>query len=61
MTPGSTSGAGAPPSLRRSLGRWDLIAIGVNQVIGGAVFLIPAQIVLHVGGWRPRPPRCSSS
>jgi len=24
------------------LGRWDLMAIGVNQVIGGAVFLMPA-------------------
>lgn len=43
----------AAPSLRRSLGRWDLTAIGVNQVIGGAVFIMPAQVVLHVGGWSP--------
>src|SRR5262245_21873679 len=26
------------PQLRRALGRWDLTAIGVNQVIGGAIF-----------------------
>ena len=29
------------PTLRRALGRWDLTAIGVNQVIGGAIFLMP--------------------
>jgi basic amino acid/polyamine antiporter, APA family len=40
-------------SLRRSLGRLDLTAIGVNQVIGGAVFLIPAQIAFLLGGWSP--------
>jgi Amino acid permease len=41
------------PSLRRCLGRWDLTAIGINQVIGGAVFLVPAQIAFLVGGWSP--------
>jgi hypothetical protein len=30
------------PALRRELGRWDLTAIGVNQVIGGAVFAQPS-------------------
>ncbi len=39
------------PSLRRELGRWDLTAIGVNQVIGGAVFLVPATLALHLGSW----------
>jgi basic amino acid/polyamine antiporter, APA family len=43
----------AEPSLRRSLGRLDLTAIGVNQVIGGAVFLVPAQIAFLLGGWSP--------
>ena len=33
------------PTLRRALGRWDLTAIGVNQVIGGAIFLMPSQLV----------------
>lgn len=37
--------------LRRALGRWDLTAIGINQVIGGAIFLIPAQIAAEIGTW----------
>jgi APA family basic amino acid/polyamine antiporter len=37
--------------LRRELGRWDLTAIGVNQVIGGAVFAMPATVAGVVGGW----------
>jgi len=40
-------------TLRRALGRWDLTALGVNQVIGGAVFLIPSQVALAVGAWSP--------
>jgi amino acid transporter len=31
-------------TLKRALGRWDLTAIGVNQVIGGAIFLVPSQV-----------------
>jgi basic amino acid/polyamine antiporter, APA family len=41
------------PSLRRELGRWDLTAIGINQVIGGAVFAMPAALAAIVGGWSP--------
>src|SRR5690349_7468825 len=41
------------PSLRRELGKWDLTAIGVNQVIGGAVFGLPATIAANAGGWSP--------
>jgi hypothetical protein len=37
--------------LRRELGKWDLTAIGVNQVIGGAVFLMPALLVAQIGAW----------
>jgi amino acid transporter len=39
--------------LRRELGRWDLTAIGINQVIGGAVFALPAALASLVGGWSP--------
>jgi len=39
------------PSLRRELGRWDLTALGVNQVIGGAVFLLPATLAARIGSW----------
>jgi APA family basic amino acid/polyamine antiporter len=39
------------PALRRELGKWDLTAIGVNQVIGGAVFLMPALVAARIGAW----------
>lgn len=45
----------APPTaaLRRELGKWDLTAIGVNQVIGSAVFALPGALAASVGGWSP--------
>lgn len=43
----------AQPALRRALGRWDLTAIGINQVIGGAIFLMPSQLAARVGNWGP--------
>jgi len=48
-----TTAAGTPPALRRALGRWDLTAIGVNQVIGGAVFALPAAVAANTGTWSP--------
>jgi len=39
--------------LRRALGRWDLTAIGVNQVIGSSIFLLPAQVAAQIGLWSP--------
>jgi basic amino acid/polyamine antiporter, APA family len=39
--------------LRRELGAWDLTAIGVNQVIGGAVFGLPSLIFANTGAWSP--------
>lgn len=47
LTP--SSGAG----LRRELGKWDLSAIGINQVIGGAVFAMPATVAAYSGRWSP--------
>jgi APA family basic amino acid/polyamine antiporter len=41
------------PTLRRALGKWDLTAIGVNQVIGAAIFLLPADVARLVGSWGP--------
>jgi APA family basic amino acid/polyamine antiporter len=45
----------APPTsaLRRELGKWDLTAIGVNQVIGSAVFALPGTLAASIGGWSP--------
>jgi APA family basic amino acid/polyamine antiporter len=45
--------ASSAPTLRRTLGRWDLTAIGINQVIGGAIFLWPSQVAAAVGAWSP--------
>ena len=39
--------------LRRELGRWDLTAIGVNQVIGGSVFALAASLAANTGSWSP--------
>jgi basic amino acid/polyamine antiporter, APA family len=41
------------PTLRRELGRWDVTAIGVNQVIGSAVFVQPALLAALIGAWSP--------
>ncbi len=41
------------PGLRRELGKWDLTAIGINQTIGGAIFLLPSQLAAQVGNWSP--------
>jgi amino acid transporter len=41
------------PALRRALGKWDLTAIGVNQVIGSAIFLLPANVAKEIGPWGP--------
>jgi amino acid transporter len=38
-------------TLKRALGRWDLTAIGVNQVIGGSIFLLPSQVAIIFGTW----------
>src|SRR3954469_17351885 len=43
----------AVSQLRRELGRWDLTAIGINQVIGGAVFAMPAALAAIMGAWSP--------
>ena len=47
------AGAAEQPGLRRALGKWDLTAIGVNQVIGSAIFLLPADVAKQVGPWGP--------
>jgi APA family basic amino acid/polyamine antiporter len=46
-----TASTSSAPTLRRELGRWDLTAIGVNQVIGGAVFALPAALAAASGRW----------
>jgi APA family basic amino acid/polyamine antiporter len=47
------AGPSEAPALRRALGKWDLTAIGVNQVIGSAIFLLPANVAKEIGPWGP--------
>jgi APA family basic amino acid/polyamine antiporter len=48
-------GEGTPATARpgltplRSLGQWDLTAIGVNQVVGAGIFVLPAAVAALVG------------
>jgi APA family basic amino acid/polyamine antiporter len=51
MTP--TPPSASAPTLRRELGRWDLTAIGINQVIGGGIFAQPAALAAYAGAWSP--------
>jgi basic amino acid/polyamine antiporter, APA family len=41
------------PTLCRAVGRWDLTALGINQVIGGGIFLVPAPLAALLGTWSP--------
>ncbi|MGD8815810.1 MAG: APC family permease [Acidobacteriota bacterium] len=41
--------AGSRPALVRAMGRWDLTAVGVNQVIGSGIFVMPASVAAVVG------------
>jgi amino acid transporter len=45
----TATGRAEAPGLRRVLGRWDLTAIGVNQVVGSGIFVLPATIAVLVG------------
>ena len=47
------AGVSEAPALRRALGKWDLTAIGVNQVIGSAIFLLPRDVAGQIGPWGP--------
>jgi len=40
---------GKRPTLVRAMGRWDLTAVGVNQVIGSGIFVMPAAVAAAVG------------
>ena len=39
----------APEPLNRSLGLWDVVAIGINGVIGTGIFLLPGSVAAMMG------------
>jgi APA family basic amino acid/polyamine antiporter len=50
---GNLSASASALKLRRELGKWDLAAIGINQVIGSAIFILPSQVAAQLGNWSP--------
>lgn len=53
VPPAAIASSAPAPKLRRELGKWDLTAIGINQVIGSAVFILPSQVAAQLGAWSP--------
>jgi amino acid transporter len=45
--------ATAQPELVRAIGRWSLVALVINCIIGSGIFGLPALIAGHLGGWAP--------
>jgi len=48
VEPGPQDVAGERPALVRAMGRWDLTAVGVNQVIGSGIYVLPATVAALV-------------
>jgi amino acid transporter len=53
VTSSVRDGAAPGAALRRELGQWDLTAVGINQVIGAAIFAQPSLYAASVGAWSP--------
>ena len=51
MTQGA-SGATAP-QLVRAIGRWSMVALAVNCILGSGIFGLPAPVAAYVGKWSP--------
>src|SRR3982750_3931004 len=46
-------GASGQPELVRAIGRWSLVALTVNCIIGSGIFGLPAVIAGQLGRWAP--------
>jgi basic amino acid/polyamine antiporter, APA family len=53
MSQEMTTPARQPTRLLRDLGVWDLAAIGINGVIGGGIFILPATVAQLLGTAAP--------
>jgi len=40
-----------PPSFRRAVSRWEIVALALNDVIGSGVYLLPAAAAALLGPW----------
>ena len=41
------------PQLIRAIGRWSMVALAVNCIIGSGIFGLPSVVAGFVGGWSP--------
>jgi basic amino acid/polyamine antiporter, APA family len=54
LTAGAAEARPAPaPRLIRAIGRWDLVAVIVNSIIGSGIFGLPAAVAGLTGAWSP--------
>ena len=51
MTPGPRDDQ--PPQLVRAIGRWSMVALAVNCIIGSGIFGLPSVVAGYVGAWSP--------
>ncbi len=42
---------GSAPGLLRAVGRWEIVALALNDVIGSGVYLLPAAAAAFLGAW----------
>src|SRR2546428_4760356 len=45
--------ATAQPELVRAIGRWSLVALVINCIIGSGIFGLPSLIAGYLGRWAP--------
>jgi basic amino acid/polyamine antiporter, APA family len=43
----------APPQLVRAIGRWSMVALAVNCILGSGIFGLPSVVAGYVGRWSP--------
>ncbi|HVH82684.1 MAG TPA: amino acid permease, partial [Steroidobacteraceae bacterium] len=41
------------PQLVRAIGRWSMVALAVNCIIGSGIFGLPSVVAGYLGGWSP--------
>ena len=42
-----------PPQLVRAIGRWSMVALAVNCILGSGIFGLPSVVAGYVGTWSP--------
>src|SRR5579864_522549 len=51
MTPATPQSAA--PQLLRAIGRWSMVALAVNCILGSGIFGLPSVVARYLGRWSP--------